>query len=80
MDLNKIRVACTTLGNRLVIARFGKDESLSLDQRDAEKDILIALRDYMMRDSPKGSIKKFSVNGQEYELTLKPKAHAGPQQ
>ena len=70
-DLNKVRVACT-LGGRLVLARFGKDETLSLDQRDAEKDIMIALRDHMMDGAPKGSTKHFSLNGQWYELALRP--------
>lgn len=72
IDLAKVRVACTAIGGKLVVARFGKDETLALDQRDAEKDVMLALRDYMMMDSPKGSSKKFAFNGQWYEITLKP--------
>lgn len=71
MDLTKIRVACTALGGRLVIARFGKDPCLSLDQREAEREIMIALVEYMTNDAPKGSIKNFSLGDQKYELTLK---------
>lgn len=71
VDLSKIRVACTAIGNRIVIARFGKDERLSLDQRDAEKDVMVALVDHMMCDAPKGSTKEFTLNGSKYELTLR---------
>lgn len=35
VDLNKIRLTRAALSGRIVIARFGKDETLALDHRDA---------------------------------------------
>jgi len=45
-DLRKVKICVTALGNRIVIARFGKDETLSLDQRDAGHDFWRALLQY----------------------------------
>lgn len=72
-SLNKIHVACTALGGRLVIARMGKDPCVSLDQRECEPEFMRALVDYMTHDAPKGSVKAFSLNGKSYELTLRVK-------
>lgn len=46
IDLSKIRICYSPLSQRIKLARFGKDENLALDQRDAMNDFLQTLVAY----------------------------------
>ncbi len=46
---------------------------IGLERRNAEAEVFTALVQHMMHDTPKGSIKTFTLGDKQYELTLKPK-------
>tara|TARA_Y100000310_G_C20642762_1_gene794887 strand:+ start:1444 stop:1665 length:222 start_codon:yes stop_codon:yes gene_type:complete len=72
MALDKIKLAHSPLTGRLMMYRHGKDERVALEKRDAEKDIMCALVDYMMDGTPKGAKKKVCIDGHWYQITVKP--------
>jgi hypothetical protein len=45
-DLRKIVIRVAPLSNRIVMARFGKDQNVALDTRDAMSEVLQAVVQY----------------------------------
>ena len=43
MSLDKIRLVYQTLSEKVMIARFGKDQNIALEHRDAEQDFTLVL-------------------------------------
>ena len=72
VDLKKIGLRHSPLSDSIYLCRFGKDPCLALDKRDAEADAVTVLVEYMMHDAPKGSKKSVQVNGEWYELQVRP--------
>lgn len=69
MGLDRYHVACTAIGQRLVIARLGKDPRIALDQRECEGEIMAALVNKFLREN-NNVVHKFKLKGVPYELTL----------
>jgi len=76
-DLNKIKIVHSPLTDRMLIARFGKDETTALDTRDAMNDVWQALVSYCFEDKipAKGDKVEVSFGGgdEQFILTLERK-------
>lgn len=72
MSLDNIRLGHSALTDTIYLYRHGKDPALALEKREAERDVMAVLVQHMMHDSPKGSVKRFTLGDQRYELTLTP--------
>lgn len=72
VDLNKIKLGFSPLSDEIYLYRHGEDETVALDKRLAERDVLAVITEYMMHDAPKGSTKQFCFGDQWYELKLTP--------
>lgn len=70
--LDKVKVVHSPLTDKLYIARFGKDPRAALETREAEAEIMAALVEHMMFETPNGSKKEFSFGDQRYRVTLVP--------
>lgn len=55
-----------------MLYRHGKDAHTALDKRDAERDVMAVLVEYMMDDAPKGAVKRVKFGSQWYEITVRP--------
>ncbi len=71
-DLTKIKLRHSPLTDDIYLIRHGKNENEALDKRVAERDVLQVITEYMMFESPKGSVKKYRFGKQWYELCIKP--------
>lgn len=72
IDLHKIKLGYSPLTETIYLFRHGKDINTALDKREAEKDVMVVLIDYMMHDSPKGSIKNVRLGDKYYEIIVRP--------
>ncbi len=76
-DLNKIKIMHSSLTDRILIARFCKDETTALDTRDAMNDFWQALASYCFdgKMPAKGDKVEVSFGGgdEQFILTLERK-------
>jgi len=72
MNLNNIKLAMSPLTKQIMMYRHGKDANTALDKREAERDVMAVLVEYMMDGAPKGAIKRVRFGSQWYEITVKP--------
>jgi len=72
LNLEKIQLRHSPLTDTIYLCRFGKDEGLALDKREAEADAVTAIVLHMMHEAPKGSKKSVKVGNQWYELSVRP--------
>jgi hypothetical protein len=56
---------------KIMLYRHGKDPAVALEKREAEKDVMAVLVQYLTEDAPKGSTLNFTLGNHQYELTLK---------
>ena len=73
MNIHNIKIAHSPLSNSLYLYKHGKNKAVSLEQRDCEADLFVALVQYMMHEAPKGSVKTVFIDGAEYEIKVVPK-------
>lgn len=67
--LDNIKLAFSPLSETIYLFRHGKNETLALDKRAAEHDVMRVLVDMMMSDAPKGAEK--IVTFQDIETGIK---------
>lgn len=72
LDLSKIKIGFSPLSGELFIYRHGKDQHLALDKREAQKDVIAGVIEFMMHDAPKGASQVFHFGPKSYEITVKP--------
>ena len=72
MSLDNIKLGHSTLTDSIFLYRHGKDQGLALEKREAESDVFCVLVEYMMYNSPKGSIKKVTIDGKPYTVKVTP--------
>lgn len=72
MNLNNIKLAVSPLDKKIMMYRHGKDVNRALDKREAERDVMAVLIEYMLDDMPKGAKKQVKFGTQWYEITVKP--------
>lgn len=70
--IEKISLGYSPLSNMIYLFRHGKDPNLALEKREAMKDVLAVIVEYLMDESPKGSTINFTLGDNDYKLTLKP--------
>lgn len=72
VDLSKIGIRVTALGNQIVLARFGKDPNVSLDQRDAHTEFWSALLSYAFEhEKPEvGDGREINFSGENDAFTV----------
>lgn len=75
MDLSKIKLGHSPLTDSIYIYRHGKDKSVALDKREAEKDVMAVVVQYMMHNTPRGATKKVRLGAQWYEIAVRPVEH-----
>jgi len=75
MSLNKTRLCVAPLSSRIVLARFGKDQSVALETRDAMNEFLQCIVEYAFSgDMPdEGEVAEVNFGGgnEQFELTLR---------
>lgn len=76
--LASVHVACTAIGNRLVIGRLGKDKQTLTSSREVEAEIMAGLVQQMLGQSKGIETKTFALNGKRYELTINLKNECAP--
>lgn len=67
-DLRSVEVVRSPLSNSIYLARFGKQEPgkrarAALDKRDAEAEVVTAVVEWVMHESPKGAVVEVTVRG-----------------
>ena len=50
-DINKIKIECAPLSNRIYIGRVNKSETEWLDKRDATDEVIEAVRDHLAEEA-----------------------------
>lgn len=73
MDMNKIKIGFSPLTESLFIYRHGKDETVALDKREAQADVMTAVVQYMTHDAPQGASQDVKVGEHWYTITVTPK-------
>jgi hypothetical protein len=69
-ELDNIKLGYSTLSKQIYLYRHGKDAQLALEKRECEPDVMDVLVLSMTDNTPKGSIKTFTLNNKTYKLTL----------
>ena len=65
--LNKHRVAISPLTGNIYLARFGKDPHTALDKRDAEREVIAAVTEWL---TLKGGVHEYKFGTTSYRLTI----------
>ena len=71
-SLDKFTVRVSALGNEIYLCRMGKDPHVALDRRPFEAEVMAAVVENMMRDSPKGSLKEVGFGDKRFEISVRP--------
>jgi len=71
IDLAKIKLGVSELTNTIYLYRYGKDENVVLDKREAYRDVLRVITTLMMQDMDKGATVEYCFGDQWYELSVK---------
>ena len=75
--LDKIHIRLAPLSNRIVLARFGKDQNLALETKDIMSEFLQALVQYAfdgkMPDPGYGNIVEFGGGDEQFEMHIRRK-------
>lgn len=72
IDLSTIKIGFSSLSCELFIYRHGKDSQLALDKREAQADVMAAVVEYMMHDSPEGASQIVRFGEKAFEIQVKP--------
>jgi len=72
MNLNNIKLAVSPLTKKIMMYRHGKNINAALDKREAGRDVMAVLIEYMLDDMPEGAVKRVKFGTQWYEITVKP--------
>jgi len=72
MNLNNIKLAISPLTKKIMLYRHGKNAHIALDKREAERDVMAVLVEYMMDGMPNGAVKRVRFGTQWYEITVNP--------
>ena len=70
--LDKVTLGHSPLTDGIYLYRHGKDHRVALERREAEAEVVSVLVQHMMHDAPKGSKKDVCINGEWYEVQVKP--------
>jgi len=71
-DLSKIKLGVSPLTGAVFLYRHGKDQSVALEKRGAEADMMIAFVEFMMHGTPTGSKKCVRLGDRYYEVRARP--------
>jgi hypothetical protein len=71
--LDTVRVAVTAMGNRIVLARFGKDPDAPLEARDAGREVLDAVVSHFLEEHPEGGTKVVGGGDRWATITVTPR-------
>jgi len=72
MDLEKVKLGYSPLSDSIYLYRHGKDSNLALEKREAEKDVMAVLVEYMMHNAPKGSEKIVQFGEKKFNVRITP--------
>jgi hypothetical protein len=72
MSLENIKIGHSPLTDSLFIYRHGKDPRLALDKREAKRDVLTAVIEYMMHGSSKGAEQIVTLGDKKYCVRVTP--------
>jgi hypothetical protein len=71
-SLENITIGHSPLSDSLFLYRHGKDPHLALDKREAKVDVLAAIIQYMMHNSPKGAEQIVTLGDKKYCIKVTP--------
>lgn len=75
--LDKIQIRRTAISGRIVLARFGKDPTLALEQRDAQSEFFQAICDFAfdseMPEPGEEAEVEFGAGDEQFVMTVKRK-------
>lgn len=81
-DLSKVQIRVAPLSGRVVLARFGKDDRVALETRDAMNDFLQALCGYAFdgKMPPPGGKASFDFGASDEQFVVTVERRATPSQ
>jgi len=60
------------LDGKIMLYRHGKDRRVALDKREAERDVFIAIIEYMTFNATNGSIQRVRIGDRWFEIRVTP--------